>query len=145
MQKTWHLGFFIKFFSCIVPYRVVLVILSNFHYRVHREITLPSWRNQRFKKTDSNSSLQLRIQISQSSPHYGSWLAGYIKRPDSWTRTHESLEWRTEYGSASLEIYVFFTPSLKYVSRHADHFYICNKQHFEKNLYTKASALRKIY
>ena len=44
--------------SYILFYRVVLVILSNFNYRIHHEITLPSWRNRRFKKTDSYSSLQ---------------------------------------------------------------------------------------
>ena len=146
MQKTWHLEIFIGkiFFFSILLYRVVVMILSNFYYRLHHKITLPSWRNQRFKKTDSYSILQYRIQNSQSSLHYGSWLTGYRKRPDSSTWTHESLDWRMEYGSAISEIYVIFTPCLKYVSRHADHFYICNKQHFEKNLYTMASALRKI-
>ena len=47
-------------------YRVVLMILSNFHYKIHHEITLPSWRNRRFKKTDSYSSLESRIQNTQS-------------------------------------------------------------------------------
>jgi hypothetical protein len=93
--------FYKNFFCCIVLCRVVLVLLSNFHYRVHREITLSSWRNKRFKKTDSYSGLQLRIQSLQSSPHYGSWLTGYIKRPDSLTGTHECLDWKTAYGSAS--------------------------------------------
>jgi hypothetical protein len=60
------------FFPSIVLYRVVLLILSNFHYQLHHEITLSSWRNRRFKKTDSYSILQSRIQKSQCSPHYGS-------------------------------------------------------------------------
>ena len=125
--------------------RNIFLILSNFHYRVHHEITLPSWRNRRFKKTDSYSSLQSRIQTTQSSPHYGSWLTGYRKIPDSWTWTHESLDWRMESVSAISEIYVIFTPRLNYVSRHADNFYICKNEHFEKNLYTKPWALRRIY
>jgi hypothetical protein len=128
----------------LLPRSIDLMILSNFHYQVHHKITLPSWRNLRFKKTDSYSSLQSRIRSSQSSPHYVSWLTGYIKRPDSCTRTHESSDRRTEYESAISEIYVLFTATLKYISRHADHFYICNNEHLEKNLYTKASALRKI-
>ena len=48
-----------------------------------------------------------------------------------------------ESGSAISEIYVIFTPCLKYVSRHADHFYIYKNEHLEKNLYTKTSALEK--
>ena len=60
------------FFPSILLYRVVLVTLSNFHYRVNREIKLPSWRNRCFKKTDSYSSLQSRIQNTQSCSHCGS-------------------------------------------------------------------------
>jgi hypothetical protein len=134
-----------KYFPSTLLCRVVLMILSNFHYRIHHEITLPSWRNRRFKKTDSYSSLQTRIQNTQSSSHYGSSLTGYKNKPDSWTWTHESLDWIMESGSAISEKNVIFTPCLKYVSRHGDHFYICKNEHFEKNLYTNASALRKIY
>ena len=37
-------------FPSILLYGVVLMILSNFYYRIHHKITLPSLRNQRFKK-----------------------------------------------------------------------------------------------
>ena len=58
------------FFLSILLYMVAVMILSNFHYRVHHEIRLPSRRNRRLKKTDSHSSLQSRILNSQSSLHY---------------------------------------------------------------------------
>jgi hypothetical protein len=126
-----------------LPRRIALIILSNFHYRLHHEIRLPSWRNRRLTKTESYSSLQAGIHNSQSSSHYVSWIHSYKKQPDSCTWTHEILDWRKEYGSAITEKNVLFRPSLKYVSRYADHFYICKNEHLEKNLYTKASASAK--
>ena len=68
-----------NFFPSILLYMVVLIILSNFHYQFLNEIRHPSWRNRRIKKTDSYSSLQSGIQISQSRHSYVSRLTDYKK------------------------------------------------------------------
>jgi hypothetical protein len=118
-----------------------------------KQLSLPSpSRNKAsFMEKSAFKKNGLILQSSVRNPEFAIWFTlciltdSYKKRPDSWTWTHEILDWRMEYGSAITEKNVLFTPSLKYVSRHADHFFICKNEHLEKNLYTKASALRKIY
>ena len=147
MQKTWHLenisngNFFSLYFT----------LYGSSYDSKQLSLASPSRNKASFMEKSAFKKNGLTLQSSVRNPEFTiqSTLCiltnSYKKRQDSWTWTHEILDWRMEYGSASSEKYVNFTPSLKYVSRHADHFYICKNEYLEKNLYTKASALRKIY
>jgi hypothetical protein len=127
MQQTWHLenisngNFFSLYFT---------VYGSTYH---SKQLSLPSpSRNKAsFMEKSAFKKNGLILQSSGWNPDFTIVFILCIlmdrlqKGPDSWIWIHEILDWRLESGSAITEKYVIFTPSLKYVSRHADHFYIC--------------------